>query len=389
MRRVWLLAIGTFSVGTGLFVLAGILPDMAKSFSVGQSSAGQSMTVFSIVYAIATPVLAAATASIPPRRVLVPALALFVFATAAGAIAPTFELFLGTRVIAALGAAAFSPTALGAATRLVDPARRGQALAVVMGGLNGAIGLGVPLGSLISSVAGWRSALWLVVVLGIAGLVVLPVAARDLDGGESTPVLQRLMLLKRPPVLSVLAVTTLAVTAGITAYEYIAAVLRDTAGLTGEAFIGLLVLYGVGAFVGVVAAGGISDRVGARPTVLVVLVLQVAMLAVVPLIHTPVLVAVIAPFWGASLVAITPSQQQELIEAAPHDATVAVSLNSSAIYIGQALGSAVGGFSLSQGLAAANLPYVAAGIGAAAMLLHLLIHPRARTEQPTTERTIS
>ncbi|MEV4259301.1 MFS transporter, partial [Spirillospora sp. NPDC049652] len=127
-----ILALGTFAVGTDAYVVAGFLPAMARSLHVSESAAGQSATVFAVSYAVLSPVLATLLARIPRRALLVGALAILAVANLGSALAPGFGLLMASRVLAAFGAAAFTPNAGSVASSLVAPAQRARALAVVI-----------------------------------------------------------------------------------------------------------------------------------------------------------------------------------------------------------------------------------------------------------------
>ena len=147
LGRTLVLALGTFAVGTDAFVLAGFLPDVAASLHTSTARAGQAVTVFAAAYAIASPLVATLTARLPRRALLVAALAVLAIANAASALAPNLPLLLISRVLAAGGAAGYTPTAGAVSAALVRPEMRARALSVVVGGLTVATALGVPLGT--------------------------------------------------------------------------------------------------------------------------------------------------------------------------------------------------------------------------------------------------
>lgn len=370
---VWVLAFGSFAVGTGLFALGGVLPQMARSLGTSVGAAGQAVTVFALTYAIAAPLLATAAGRWPARRVLLIALVVFSIGNAATAAAPTLTALLASRVVAALGAAAFTPVALGAAVAVVSPERRGRALATVMSGLNGSLAVGVPLGIVLSRFSTWRSAVVLVAALGIVAVLVLAAAIRTLPLVPRTSLKASARLLRMPRIVVVLAVTVLSVAAGISAYTYIADILGDTVHATGWTFLVLLVLYGVGAFLGSLTAGRLTDTFGANRTVTAAIVLLLLVLALVPFMRVLAIVAVLVTVWGAAFVASTSPQQHTLVTAAPDNATVAVSLNSSGIYLGQALGAAIAGLALQAGLEGRQLPFLAAALAVAALVVHVIV----------------
>lgn len=164
--------------------------------------------------------------------------------------------------------------------------------------------------------------------------------------------------------------TVLAVGATISAYTHVAEVLGSTARARGGLLLLLLVVYGVGAFSGTLVAGPAVDRLGPRRVLLTAVAAQV-----VPLTHPLVLVVPLVLLWGATTTASTPPQQVRLIALAPGSPTVAVSLNSSAVHVGQSAGAVVGSLALTAGVPAAGLPGVAAGLAAAGLLVALVRAP--------------
>ncbi|NUS87481.1 MAG: MFS transporter, partial [Streptomyces sp.] len=184
--RLLLLALGTFAVGTDSMVMAGILGLISRDLDVSVPTAGQMVTVFALAYALLAPVLATLTARWPRRQLLLTALTVFTAANALSALAPTYPLLLATRVLAAAGAALYTPTANAVATSLVPPERRGRALATVLGGMTVATALGVPLGTWIGR-TDWRLTMWLVVALGAAALAGQALLLRELPGVPHQP----------------------------------------------------------------------------------------------------------------------------------------------------------------------------------------------------------
>lgn len=372
-RIVWVLAFGSFAVGTGLFVLSGVLPELAASLHTSVAAAGQSVTVFAVTYAVAAPVLATVAGRFPVRGVMVVALAVFTVGNVLTAISPSIPVLFLSRVLAALGSATFSPVALGAAAAVVPLQQRGRALATVQSGLNGSLAVGVPLGIVLARISTWRSAVVLVTVLGFASIVAIAVLVRALPPIPRTSLTTTAKLAASPRIVPILLVSVLSVAAGISAYTYLAEILKATISTTTGTLLVLLVLYGVGAFVGTLTSGQLTDRFGARRSFDGAIVVLLAVLLLLPVLHALAPVAVAMVVWGAAFVATTPPQQVELVTAAPDHATVAVSLNSSAIYVGQATGAALGGLLLSLTGTPVSVPFLAAALAATALATHLAV----------------
>ncbi|MFC6897368.1 MFS transporter [Nonomuraea dietziae] len=219
--KLYALALGNFAVGTGMFVTAGLVLPIAGDLGISPSAAGQLMTVFALAYALLSPVLAALTAKLSKRRLLLIGLGVLAAGNALTALSPTFGLMLGTRVIAAAGAAMVTPVASAVATALVGPERRGRALALVMGGLTVASAIGVPLGTWMGDVAGWRSALWLVVGLAAVGFAAVALVVPDVRLPASTRIRDRFTPLADRGVLAVLLTQLLIFAGGFSAYTYL------------------------------------------------------------------------------------------------------------------------------------------------------------------------
>ncbi|MFJ5924614.1 MFS transporter [Kitasatospora sp. NPDC092948] len=375
LRPAAVLALGTFAVGTDAFVTAGFLPAMAAALHVSTAAAGQSVGLFAAVYALASPLLAVATARLPRRTLLLGALLLLAAANALSALAPSYGVLLGGRVLAALAAAAFTPTAGATAAGLARAESRGRALAVVIGGLTVATALGVPLGRVAAVGLGWRAALGAVAALSVLGALAVGLTLPQLPGAEPVPLRSRLAALRRPGVLAVLPLTVLGMAACYVPYSYSVPVLAAV-GVSGRVAVPVaLVLYGAGAVAGNLLAGRWTDRVGpVRVLTVGYAAMAVTFAALTALaaeherLRSAVAVGVLAFLWGASSWCQSPAQQHRLLAAAPEQASLVVSLNSSAIYLGIGAGTVLGGLALPSGATAVFASAAVLACGAAGLL---------------------
>ncbi|MEY9935592.1 DHA1 family inner membrane transport protein [Catenulispora sp. GP43] len=355
LGRTLIPALGTFAVGTDAFVLAGFLPDVARSLHTSTASAGQAITVFAAAYAIASPVVATLTARFPRRLLLVAALVVLAAANAASALAPNLPFLLATRVLAAAGAAGYTPTAGAVSAALVRPELRGRALSVVVAGLTAATALGVPLGDAVGSVMGWRAALGLVAALCLLTAFAAAALMPTLPGSAPVPLSARLAALRRPGVAAVLPLTALGMAAAYTVYAYAIPALHAL-GIADGATAWILAAYGLGAVAGNLAAGIAADRLGPTRVLAAGYTLMAASMAAFAVlaatgVHAPLLVALLAVTWGASTWCQTPPQQHRLFSAAPAEAPLLMALNASAIYVGIGIGTAAGGLLVASGAA--------------------------------------
>ena len=174
--RILLLAFGMFAIGTDAFVIAGVLPVVAREMGVTESAAGQLVTIFSLAYGLGAPIIAALTQRIPSNRVLLFSLSAFLLTNVGSALAPTFPLLLLTRLLGGFLVAAYASLAFVVGTQLAPSAMKGRALGQVAIGYTSATVLGAPLGTWIGEHAGWRMTFVLVAVLAAVALVGLMLA---------------------------------------------------------------------------------------------------------------------------------------------------------------------------------------------------------------------
>jgi predicted MFS family arabinose efflux permease len=381
--RAWqlgVLAAGTFTLGVDGFVLSGLLPKISADLSVSVSTAGQLTTIFSITYALGSPIIATLTGRWDRRVLLGGGLALFLLGLVGQALATSFAVMAAGRVVAAIGAAAFQSNAYVMAGLLAGEQRRGRALAAVTAGTSLSTVLGVPFGVLIGQWWGWRAVLWTIAALAALTAVGVPRLPRA--HVPATSMRARLRVLTRPAVLAVLAATAAVVAPTFLLISYLPAVLGASA--AGGRLVLVLLASGLGGILGNRLVGRLVDGRGALPVLLVgVGGAAVSYGALVPAQSwygsTLVLIFVIGAFGGLT---ITP-QQHRLFDVAPDVATVALGLNGSAIYVGAALGAAIGGATLD--LTSASALPAAAGLSAAAALV-LIVTTAPKRRIPTADR---
>ncbi|WP_231626984.1 MFS transporter [Streptomyces apocyni] len=380
-----LLALGTFALGVDAYVMAGLLPHVSEDLHISTSSAGQMVTVFTLCYALGGPVFATLLAKRSAKVVLGVALVVFTVGNALTALAPTLAILLIARAVAGVGAGVYSPIAAATAAGLTTPERRGRALVTVMGGLSIGTVIGVPAGMLLASHVGWRGTLWLITALGLVALIGI-VRLPKIEVSPPPPLGQRVRALASGRIAGIVCVSLLGGIASLGLYTYLAEFLVDAAH-TDQA-VWAMWAWGAGGILGSLLIGPIVDRTR-RPFAAVscVLLLIVASQFVLPTAAHAAAAWAVVPLvvWGAAGWAVQVPQQHQLIAAQPQQAAVAVSLNSSAVYLGSGIGSALGGVVLGLGAAPAALPYYTGALTVVALVLHLTVVRAAvrRGEQAT------
>lgn len=385
LSSIFVLAAGTFAVGTDAFIVSAFLPAMADGLSVTPAVASQSVTAFALAYALLAPVVSSFTATMPRRKLLVLALSFLSLANIASALAPTLGILIATRIAAAASAAAYTPSAGAVAAAIVRPHLRARALAIIIGGLASATALGVPLGHIASTAMNWRASLALVgVVSFIAALGVLAVMPK-LPGSAPVTMRRRLAVLARPGVMVVLPLTVIGMAACYLPYAFTVQIL-DSLLVPPTSIMLMLLCYGSGAVVGSYASGWAADRLGPTAVLIAVYSLMagtlggLAWLSDVPSAGMYTAVAVLMACWGASSWSQTPAQQHRLIASAPQDAALVVAFNSSGIYIGISIGTAIGSHALGIGTSTALWYGCALALGALFYVLVTTV-PRSATSR--------
>jgi predicted MFS family arabinose efflux permease len=262
---------------------------------------------------------------------------------AVSAVATTYPLLLGGRIVAALGAAAYTPAATLFATALRPPAERGRAVAIVFGGLTVALALGVPIGSLLAGSIGYRGVFAVVAAISLVTALAVRMQLPSMAGSPAVALRERFAVAADRRVLTLLAITVFGVVATMSVYIYVVPLLTVTTGLAGSTIGGLLLAYGLGAIVGNAWGGRATDRFGSIPTLIATLAGFIIMIATLPLTATTAVGAAIALFvWSVFTWSFNPPVQNLLLELAPAGGLV-LSLNASAIYLGMGLAGVLGG----------------------------------------------
>jgi predicted MFS family arabinose efflux permease len=381
-KLVWL-AVGAFAIGTEGYVVAGLLPDLAADLHVSVALAGQLITVFALAYALGSPVLAVVTGAMERRRLLIVALAAFAIFNLLAAVAHSYVLLMLARVGLALSAGTFMPAASAYAVAAFPAAQRGRALSVIYGGFTVALVLGAPLGVTLGAHLGWRFIFIGVAAAALVALTGLSLTLSRQKAGATVSIPERVAVARRPEILAALSVTVLALTGVYAIYSFLAPLLERAAHVGGDTVALMLFVFGLGGVIGNACSGSATDRFGAKRVltfVLLGLAVLFTMLALTVAWVTPAVAFwVLLPLlgaWGFTGFSFPASQQTLLVSLAPKFAPITLSLNSSAIYLGVSLGTALGSMFVAQG-GIGNLGWVGAGCEVVAFFV-LRFGPRRR-----------
>ncbi|MDO3400893.1 MFS transporter [Mycolicibacterium neoaurum] len=345
------LALGGFGIGTTEFVAMGLLPDIATGFDVSEPTAGHVISAYALGVVIGAPTIAALTARVPRRALLLGLMAVFTLGNLASALAPSYATLVIARFVAGLPHGAFFGIAALAAAHLMGPRNRAKAVAYVLSGLTVATVLGVPLASWLGQAFGWRSAFVLVVVIGLITLTALWFWLPDqLRTMHVTSPLTELGALRRPQVWLAVMVGMIGFGGMFAVYTYISTTMTDVAGLPRALVPVALMVFGLGMVVGNLVGGRLADISVIRALYLSLGSLGVVLLVFVAAAHNPWTALPVLFLIGTAGSAVGPALQTRLMDVA-HDAqTLAAALNHSALNIGNAAGAWVGGLVIAAGL---------------------------------------
>ncbi|WP_026619729.1 putative MFS family arabinose efflux permease (plasmid) [Ensifer sp. WSM1721] len=364
-RLIWL-AVGSFTMSTVGFVFSSLLPSIAADAHTTIPQAGHLITVFSLSYAIGAPLLSALAGAADRRRVLVAAMLAFVVGNCIAATSVSFITLMAAQIVMGMASGLFAATAQATAVSLAGSEHRALAISIVVGGTTFAVALGAPLGALIAALWGWRGTFAAVALLGVTCAAVLWLRLPQGLSGTKLTLSERFGAIGRPGVASSLMVTFLYLTGAFVIISYLAPLAIDGAGLSQMALPGLLLAFGVGAVIGNLSSGYLADRIGATRMVALSLMsaLVVSLTIGFGLYLLPrdlaglLLIGIMVP-WGIIGWAFPPAQASRIVGFAPEIAHLTLSLNASAIYLGIATGTAIGGRVL-ENAAAADLGFIAA-----------------------------
>ncbi len=338
------LMLGNFVTGVSILAPAGMLPELSQEFGVSIREAGFLITFGAFVLCVASPVSAWLTSRVDRRLLLSISVAAMAAAQFASMLAPSYAVLMTIRLLMLAVAALFTPQAAGTAAMMVPPERRGSTMSYVFLGWSLALAVGLPLIAYVASHIGWRVAYGGIGVLALLNLAML--ISRIPGGLVGTPVeLKTWADLMRNPLIALLLVITVLQTSGqFVVFTYLGPLFAKLGGSAQLAIVAFGI-YGVMGFIGNVIASRVVDSWGGYRTSLTAISIMLFGLAmwafgagVVPL-----MLASMVP-WGMAFSSVNSMQQVRLAGAAPAFASATVSLNTSGLYIGQAIGSGIGGF---------------------------------------------
>ncbi|TPM26503.1 MFS transporter [Mesorhizobium sp. B2-3-4] len=365
------LFIAAFAFGTTEFVIAGVLPQVAQGLGVSVPTSGYLVSGYACGIAIGGPLLALATKSLPRKTLLIGLAVAFTIGQAACALAPDFTSMLLLRIAVAVAHGAYFGVAMVVAVGLVPEEKRGMAVAVILSGLTVSNVIGVPAGTAIGNIWGWRATFWVMCALGVAATLAMAVLLPRTTGHQtrSASFASEVRALARQQVWTSLVLMLMLMLGQFCLFTYITPTLLEVTGLDENLVPWVLLLNGVGATLGVFLGGKLSDW-KLMPSLITMLALQAVTLAVIYAVSpypVPMVLAIIV--WGGLNFSIGTPIQTRILAWTADASGLAASLIPSGFNIGIALAASLGAAMLNAGYGYRSLPVA----GALAMLVAVIV----------------
>lgn len=367
---------GNVVVGSAILAPAGMLAELADGLHVGIHDTGMLVTYGAVVLCIGSPVVAWLTTRIDRRALLVATVALVAAGQALSSLAPNYAVILVLRLVMLAVAALYTPQAAATVALIVPEKERPSAIAFVFLGWSLAIAGGLPLIAFLATQFGWRMAFGVLAALTALIAVLLFVTLPRGLQGRPLSLLSFAEIGRSKRIVSILLVTLLQTSGQFAVFIYLAPLLKALAGASAATVAGFFALYGAVGLTGNVIASAIVTRLGIERTLGLFLASILAGLTLWSVgAGSIAAMAVGIFFWALGFAAINSMQQARLAAAAPDLASASIAMNTSVLYVGQAIGSGAGGLLFAAGYLH-TIGYVGVAFVASAGVMLIATRPR-------------
>ncbi len=370
------LTIAAYAIGTTEFVIVGLLPTVASDLQISLPLAGLIVSVYALGVTFGAPVLTALTGRIERKPLLLGLMALFIVGNGMAAISPSYAPLLVARVLSAFAHGVFFSVGSTIAADLVPENRRASAIAMMFMGLTVAIVTGVPLGTLIGQIFGWRATFAAVAGLGaIAFLAIAILLPSNLKKAPAASIGDQIRVLGSGRLLIVFAMTALGYGGTFVAFTFLASILQGITGFAASTVSIILVVYGIAIAIGNVAGGRLANRNPIRALTGLFIAQAIVLVLFSFTAPSPWLVVPTLAALGFLSFANVPGLQIYVVQLAkqvrPAAVDVASALNIAAFNLGIAAGAWIGGLVVESSLGLGATPWVGAILVGGALVLTL------------------
>lgn len=362
MHYILALTMSTFAICTSEFVIMGLLPEIAMDLKVSIPKAGGLVSAYAMGVVVGAPTLAVLTAKLNRKPTLLGLIVLFIIGNIFCAVAPTYNLLLAARIIAALCHGTFFGIASVVAADLAEPHNRSKAIAYVFMGATLANMLGVPTGTAIGQAFGWRATFAAVSLIGVAAIIFLKISLPNNIPMRYASPAEEFKALANKKVILPLIISVLSSTSLFCVFTYITPILRDVSGFTPGNVTIILLIFGVGLTVGSLLGG----KLGTINMVKSLIGLFTALIIILIIFHftmpsKPETIITIF-LWSIAAFALNPMLQLIVVDEAKSAPSLASTFNQSAFNLGNAIGAKLGGILIAAGIVLRDLPSAAATV---------------------------
>lgn len=342
--KIYILAIACFVTGMVELIVGGMLDLVSSDLHISVSTAGQLITLYSVVFAVSGPVLLAAASRVERKLLYQCALLVFIAGNVLSVVSPNFTMMVIARILSAASAALITVLSITMASQMAEPAYRARAIGVIFMGVSGSLVLGVPVGMMLGNAFGWRAPFVMISILAVISFIAVQIFITKTPPSETVPLRRQLASLKNGKIIFGQLITILMLTGHLTLYAYLTPFLQETLHLSPSMLSLFYFIFGIAAVLGGGAGGWVTDRFGPEKSILTIVSVFAVAMVLMPVSTVSVYVCLFVMIvWSMLSWSISPSMQSYLIKAAPESPDIQQSLNSSASHIGIALGSAIGG----------------------------------------------
>jgi DHA1 family inner membrane transport protein len=349
-RALLALAAASFGIGTTEFVIMGLLPDVAHDLGVTIPQTGLLVSGYALGVVFGAPILAAATARLDRRRALLSLMGVFILGNCLCAIAPSYALLMGARIVTAFSHGAFFGLGAIVAVNVVPRQKRSQAIALMFTGLALANVLGVPFGTALGQAAGWRATFWAVAGIGIVAALALNEWLPRGITSKGAGLMQEAQALGRRQVLLAMLISVVASASLFSVFTYITPILENVTRESPHQVTWVLLLFGVGLTFGNFLGGRLGDW-RLMPSVIAIFALLIVVLGVLSVAsHIAWLACMTIFVWAVLAFALVSPLQMKVVNEASDAPNLASTLNQGAFNLGNAAGAFAGDLALSDGV---------------------------------------
>ncbi|GGD53966.1 putative MFS-type transporter YbcL [Paenibacillus nasutitermitis] len=357
---IYILTIAVFFTATSELVVAGILNVLAEQLQVSIALAGQLITVYSLAFAIGTPIIVSLTARMERKKLLLLAMLVFIIGNVIAFISTSFTPLIASRILLGASSGVLLVAAFSAAVKLVPPEKIGSALGTIVLGFSSAMILGVPVGIALTNMFSWRVIFIFLAAGSLIILIAMALMLPEIQGDAPVPFGRQFTVLANPVILFALVLVLFREVGNSVMFTYLTSFLGTILhrSLSDIGFI--MLAFGIAGALGSRVGGSAVDKWGTLRVIVISMTIHVVTLVMLPLtIHSFPLAIALLSLWVMSMFVMGPATQTYFIEKAPQSANLVISLNTSVTQIGLAAGAGLGGMAVTWNATVFYNPWIA------------------------------